>query len=318
MRGSTSSGYGQERTIWLIVGVVVMALIGIGLLWLGFTLGKGSGSPAVAETTATATPLTLPTLVAIVPTAVVQPTATLLPEPTATATPIPEPMVMAQEGGVNLRSGPGTNFATVGRLEGNATARITGKYGDWYQVDYGGTSAWVANWVVTATNADGVAEVVPPASPIPSTQVPPTATPIPATAVPAATATPGIRGLKVNEFEVGHKISGESDVKSSAGPYGNAGDIWFCFDVSNLSGGNMTLNSTGAYVQESGDFQISWGADGPFSVSSGGKIGGSKWCDHLYNDRVNMGVGTYHIWLRICFDDGSCVNAAGPAEVKIG
>ena len=316
MRGCTSSGYGQERTIWLIVGVVVMALIGIGLLWLGFTLGKGSGGPAATEATATVTPQILPTLVAVVPTAVVQPTATSLPDPTATATPIPEPMVVAQAGGVNLRSGPGTNFASVGRLEENATARITGKYGDWYQVDYGGTSAWVADWVVTATNADGVGEVVPPPSPIPATNVPPTATPIPATAVPAATATPGIRGLQVNEFEVGNK-SGDG-VKASSGPFGNAGDIWFCFDVSNQSGGGMTLKSTGAYVQETGDHQISWGDAGPFDVPSGGKIGGSKWCDHLYNDKVNMGVGTYHIWLRICFDDGSCVNAAGPKEVKIG
>jgi hypothetical protein len=316
MRGNTSSGYGQERTIWLIVGVVVMALIGIGLLWLGFTLGKGSGGPASTEPTATATPLTLPTLVAVVPTAVVQPTATSLPEPTATATPVPEPMLVAQAGGVNLRSGPGTNFATVGRLEENATARITGKYGDWWQVDYGGTPAWVANWVVTATNADGVGEVVPPASPIPPTQVPPTATPIPATAVPAATATPGIRGLVVHEFVVGNKSGG--GVKSSSGPFGNAGDIWFCFDVSNQSGGGITLKSTGAYVQETGDHQISWGADGPFSIPNGGKIGGEKWCDHLYNDKVDMGVGTYHIWLRICFDDGSCVNAAGPNSVKIG
>ena len=172
--------------------------------------------------------------------------------------------------------------------------------------------------MVQATNADGVAEVVPPASPIPATSVPPTATPIPATAVPVATATPETRGLKVNEFEVGHKVKNKNDVDPSEGPFGNAGDIWFCFDVANQSGGDMTLNSTGAFVQETGDYQISWGADGPFKVPNGGKIGGDKWCDHLYNKQVDMGSGTYHIWLRICFGDGNCVNASGPAKVKIG
>jgi hypothetical protein len=318
MRGNTSSGYGQERTIWLIVGVIVFALIGIGLLWLGFTLGKESGGPAAAVPTATATPMgPLPTVAALVPTSG-PPTATPLPAATAAPTPVPDPMIVAQEGGVNLRSGPGTDFAKVGRLEENATARITGRYGDWWQVDYGGTPAWVANWVVASSNTDGVPEVVPPPSPIPATPIPPTATPIPATATPAATPTPDNRGLKVNEFEVGHKVSDKNDVNPSSGPFGNAGDIWFCFDVSNQSGGGMTLKSTGAFVQESGDYQISWGADGNFGVANGQKIGGSKWCDHFYNDKVDMGAGTYHIWLRICFPDGSCINASGPAEVKIG
>jgi uncharacterized protein YgiM (DUF1202 family) len=310
MRGS--AGFGQERTIWLIVGVVVVALIGIGLLWLGFTLGRGGRGTEVAQATTTATSLApLPTSLAVVSTNTPLPTDTLPPAPTATETPIPEPMIVAQEGGVNLRSGPGTNFSTVGRLEGGASARVTGRYGEWWQIDYGGVSAWVADWVVSASNTDGVPEAVPPPSPIPATRIPPTATPIPATATPAVTPTPDTRGIKANTFVVGNK-SGES-VKPNT-TFGNAGDIWFKFEVVNTTGGGIRYTKLGCWVQENEHFQVSWGAAGAETLNAGQTL---AWLDHLYNDKANMGKGTYHLWLRICFEDGYCVNLAGPAEAKI-
>jgi hypothetical protein len=95
------------------------------------------------------------------------PTAATVPPPTATATPS-SPTVVAQEGGVSVRSGPGTNFAMVGQLEGGASARITGRYEDWWQIDYHGTPAWISDWVVTANNAEDVPEVPPPPTPTPS------------------------------------------------------------------------------------------------------------------------------------------------------
>jgi N-acetylmuramoyl-L-alanine amidase len=65
--------------------------------------------------------------------------------------------------GANVRTGPGTEYERIGRLEPGDTAVITGKYERWFQIDYNGTPAWVANWVVEATGAENVPEVEPPA-----------------------------------------------------------------------------------------------------------------------------------------------------------
>jgi hypothetical protein len=312
---------GQQRTVLMIVGLVVLAFIGIGMIWIGFRLGNGGQPEQPSPTVTSVLPgVQTPAGGAFIPTFTPLPTVTP-PPPTATptATPVPEPMITAQEGGVNLRSGPGTNFAAVGRLEEGATARVTGRYGDWWQVDYSGTPAWVANWVVMASNTEGVPEVVPPPSPIPPTAVPPTA--IPATAAPTAipaTAAPDTRGLTIQSFKVGNKIKDKEDVKPNTS-FGNAGDIWFCFEVINSTGGGMTLTKVGGWVQEKDHFQVSWGAAGPFNVPAGGMVGGRKWCDHFYNDKdPKIGGGTRHIWLRICFQDNTCVDASGPVEVKIG
>jgi hypothetical protein len=314
---------GQQRTMLIVAVIVVLAIIGIGMLLVGFMLGNGGQSKDQPSPTATSTLLGIqpPVGGAIVPTFTPLPTATP-PPPTDTPqpTPVPEPMIVAQEGGVNLRSGPGTTFSAVGRLEGGASARVTGRYADWWQVDYGGTPAWVANWVVTDSNTTGVPEVVPPASPIPSTAVPPTA--IPATAAPTAipvTAVPDTRGLTVNHFSVGLKDKKKEEVKPQSS-YGNIGDVWFCFEAVNAGGGDVTIADFGAWSQENGHFQISWGGgEGPFTVPAGGVVGMPRWCDHFYNDRdPKFGVGTYHIWLRACFPDGYCVNLAGPVVVNIG
>jgi uncharacterized protein YgiM (DUF1202 family) len=313
--------FGQQRTMLLIVGWFVVVLIGVGMLLVGFMLGAGQSSEKaqVSPTATLALPGVQPTAIALIPTYTPLPTDTLLPTSIPAPTPVPEPMIVAQAGGVNLRSGPGINFAAIGRLEEGQSARVTGRYGDWWQVDYVGAPAWVANWVVTASNTEGVAEVVPPPSPIPSTAVPPTA--IPPTAAPTAipaTAAPDTRGLTVKSFIVGNKVKDKEEVKSNTS-FGNAGDIWFCFDVVNSTGGGITLSQVGGWAQENDHFQVSWGTGGSFTVPAGGTVGGRKWCDHFYNDRApKFKAGTYHIWLRICFQDGYCVNAAGPVEVKIG
>jgi lipoprotein-anchoring transpeptidase ErfK/SrfK len=45
---------------------------------------------------------------------------------------------------------------------------VIGRCGDWWQIDYAGAPAWVASWVVTASNVDGVPEVVAPPTPVPA------------------------------------------------------------------------------------------------------------------------------------------------------
>ncbi|MEJ2363271.1 MAG: hypothetical protein P8017_01090 [Deltaproteobacteria bacterium] len=48
--------------------------------------------------------------------------------------------------------------------------------------------------------------------------------------------------------------------------------------------------------------------------------GGKSWQhkDHFYNEEADLDVGTYHIWMRICFQDGYCVNIDGPVPITIG
>ncbi len=101
----------------------------------------------------------------------------------ATATPAApagQPTVIAGADGLNVRSGPGTNFAILAHVNPGTQLRVTGRYADWWQVDYNGTAAWVYSGVVTAQNTGSVPQVVPPPSPVPAaapTPVPPT--PIP-------------------------------------------------------------------------------------------------------------------------------------------
>lgn len=314
---------GQQRTVLIVGGIIVLALIGVGMIWMGFRLDSGGRSKEQLTPTATSAlpAIQPPAGGGIVPTFTPLPTVTP-PPPTDTPQPtsVPEPMVVAQEGGVNVRSGPGTAFSVVGRLEGGVSARVTGKYADWWQIDYGGTPAWVANWVVADSNTEGVTEVVPPASPIPSTAVPPTA--IPATAAPTAipaTAVPDTRGLTAKHFSVGLKEKKKEEVKPQSA-YGNIGDVWFCFEAVNTSGADVTLTNFGAWAQENGHFQVSWGGgEGPFTVPAGESVGMPRWCDHFYNDKdPKFGVGSYQIFLRACFPDGYCVNLAGPIIVNIG
>jgi uncharacterized protein YraI len=91
------------------------------------------------------------------------------PAPSATpegeATAAGPATLVAGDDGANVRSGPDTAFEQLGFLDPGDTAVITGRYERWFQIDFDGTPAWVASWVVTATGADEVPEVEPPESP---------------------------------------------------------------------------------------------------------------------------------------------------------
>jgi lipoprotein-anchoring transpeptidase ErfK/SrfK len=64
--------------------------------------------------------------------------------------------------GVNVRSGPGTDFTRVGTLSPGEEATVMGRFGDWWQIDYADAPAWVASWVVTAHNVAEVPQVAAP------------------------------------------------------------------------------------------------------------------------------------------------------------
>jgi len=46
--------------------------------------------------------------------------------------------------GLNVRSGPGTNYSIVGGLSNGAKVTITGQSGSWYKIKYGSAEAWVS------------------------------------------------------------------------------------------------------------------------------------------------------------------------------
>ena len=133
---------------------------------------------ATPEPTATSAPTDtqLPTAT-LAPTDTPLPTAT--PAPTATSTPA-APYVVASKT-VNLRSGPGTNYPTVGSALAGKQYTITGRSPDgaWFEICcVNKAAAWVAKSVVTLGGDAGSVKVAaniptPPPSPTPRPTSPP-------------------------------------------------------------------------------------------------------------------------------------------------
>jgi uncharacterized protein YraI len=95
---------------------------------------------------------------------------------------------------VNLRSGPGTNYDLIGRINKSESAKVIGKSADglWWQVSANGKTAWVLGQLVQASAAaNGVAVVQAPPAPTLAPTTQPTLTPTaPAVAEVPATPTP--------------------------------------------------------------------------------------------------------------------------------
>ncbi len=110
-------------------------------------------------------------------TPVPSPTPLLPTSPPSTFTPIPDPArIVAGEGGGNVRSGPGTGYALRGYLAAEEQARVAGRYGDWWQIEYEDSPGWVFGGVVTSFDVDSVPEVGSPPTPVPAS---PTLVPTP-------------------------------------------------------------------------------------------------------------------------------------------
>ena len=151
------------------------------------------GTPAPAKTlrpTFTNTPIqparALPTATPVAP-----PPATLAPPspepptaaPSPTAPPTPEPATLTVSNTtVNVRSGPGTNYARIGQVSRGQSFTITGKNasGDWWQFEYNGQSAWVFGEMVTAQRSQEVTVAANIPAPPPTPRPQPTARPQPA------------------------------------------------------------------------------------------------------------------------------------------
>jgi hypothetical protein len=210
------------------------------------------------------------------------------PEPTATEP--AGPMLIAGENGVNVRTGPDLTYDRIGYLNPGTEATVTGRYGTWWQIAFGGGSGWVYGEIVTTYGTDNVPQVQPPPAP---TAVPPTATAVPPTATPA----PDTRGLVLDNFQV----------EGAPGPYGTGQQIWFNWVLRNTSGYEVGYKILGAWVQETGFHKGSWTNA---SLTPGQR---QEWRDWL-----SIGSpGTYHLYLRICFSDGVCLNLSGPTTITV-
>ena len=117
-------------------------------------------------------------------------TPTSLPATQPPATEAPQTATVMANVEANVRSGPGTNYSVVGLLSEGASAPVTGRNADssWWQINYQGSTAWIADSVATANPPAYNAPVAsaPPPPPATSTPVPPTSVPT----VPAPTNPP--------------------------------------------------------------------------------------------------------------------------------
>lgn len=119
---------------------------------------------AQAQPVATAAPTLAPSPTAPPPT---RPPDTPTPEPPPT---IPLPPRVTARDKVNVRGGPGTNYARVGSLNAGQEADIIGRSaeGDWWNIAWNGQTGWVAASFVDAAMAPNAAIPVVAAPPTPT------------------------------------------------------------------------------------------------------------------------------------------------------
>ena len=286
-----------------ITGWVLAVAIGAAFAWYAL-LGPGSSrAPATAEPTPTE--VLLPT-----GTPTMAPTATPMPLPTATSTqapptplptstskptltPTPLATLVAGADGANVRSGPATSYAVLGRLGPGDSATITGRYEQWYQIDYEGEPAWVASWVVTATGAENVPEVGPPAGATPEG-------PEPAATGAAPAPEPS---LNVDGYVV----------EGAPGPYGVDAEVPFWYKVTNPTEGALEFRVLGTWAQETNELFESLESvapDLPLRIEAGQTLEGTG--------TVRLAQpGTYSLWLYVVLADDSTLQLAGPVTFTV-
>ncbi|MBP7691035.1 MAG: SH3 domain-containing protein [Anaerolineales bacterium] len=298
---------GASIPMGALIGIVVVALVGLGLLAYALLSLFGGAPPASA--TAVAVASVAPATAAPLPTtALVIPTVTSAPAEPPTAAPTEAPAVTAAPAATaapagpavnitlpaNVRAGPGINYAIIGGLDVGSTPAVTGRDASttWYVIAYLGGQGWVSNQVAQFAGDINALPVVA-APPLPPTAVPspvPTNAPPPATATTAAGSARGVRG---DHFAL----------QTTARTFGLNQDIWFEFKITNTSGNTISYRCLGAKVP-GGPAKCSWGSTATDVLKPGDVI---EWNDHM-----NIGTaGTYTLVLGICYlsDTSACENS---------
>ncbi len=137
-------------------GISLMLFALVFLICMGCSSAATSPTPKVPTPTQTsATTITL-----VVPTATPQPTPTIPSTPTAT----PVSIKVSAKQTVNVRQGPGTQFAVVGKLQLNTNVVVLGKNedGQWLQIALpdAANPGWVSVSVVSVSGATDSLQVI--------------------------------------------------------------------------------------------------------------------------------------------------------------
>jgi hypothetical protein len=168
--------------IWAVIGVVLLT-VALSSCTTGRVARGTVGTPVPTKTlrptftNTPAKPTVTPSPTEVPATATPEaPTDTPVP-PTDEPSPTPEASKLTANSAVNVRSGPGTSYAQIGRLQAGQSFIITGKNsaGDWWQFDFNGRSGWVSGELVRATGGEQVETVA--VAPPPTTAPRPTARP---------------------------------------------------------------------------------------------------------------------------------------------
>jgi hypothetical protein len=328
-----------------LIGVFVLALVGIGLLGLGiYAVARLGSNPLAFVSFSSATPTRRAALVVLVPTTTPAPPATVTASATptktaapATATTSATPVLTATTGltatvigstpsvtgslltivqGVNVRGGPGTNYPIVGSIKAGDTAPVLGRNadGDWFVISYkNGVSGqgWVsANTSVSSYSGDKSQLKVVAAPPAPA----PTATPRPAG---------NPNGGLVNGA---HGVSGMLNLCSSQVIFAVNERVCFVEWIKNNTTQAVPYGLLGVTAVKDGggtQFQTSWSGEQAVHGLLGidpGCVGPTDRCKGQWEDGIRLGsAGGYKLFLSVCFSDyPTCRGASGDWETLSG
>jgi uncharacterized protein YraI len=338
---------GGDYSLPIMIGVFVLALVGIGLLGLGiYAVAKLGSNNVVAAGPSTATRAPRPTLVVLVPTTTPAPPATNTATASATAvpptatktamassitattsltataagiTPTAAGGLVTMVQGVNVRGGPGTNYLVVGNIKAGDTAPAVGRNstGDWFVISFKNGPAgqgWVsANSSISSYSGDKSQLPVVAAPPVPATPVP-SATPMPAG---------NPNGALVNGA---HGVSGMLNLCSHQVVFAVNERVCFVEWIKNNSAQAVPYGLLGVTaVKDSGgaQFQTSWSgeqaAHGLLGIDPG-CIGPTDRCKGQWEDGIRLGsAGGYRLYLSVCFSDfPTCLGKSGDWETLSG
>lgn len=305
----------------------VRGLLGWCLVGAGLLAACGRTGPAVA--TPTATPISLPTQVVVIPTTTPQPTATATreasptptraratatPEVTASAvlTPTEDLALLTADVPANVRSGPGLVYPVLGGLQPGDTAAVIGRdvSSSWFVIEFEGArngQGWVSNQVSTYPGE---------ASSLPLVVAPP---PPPATATPRPVVNPG-------PVASSRGISGQLTLCNQKTTYAVGERVCFVEWIKNTTTEPIAYGILGVQATNlagGGQFQTSWSAElaeGGLLGIDPGCVGPTDRCNGPWEDGVILRTpGTYRLTMQMCYSDfGACLGTGGAWEVVSG